>query len=130
MEKVKSYPKLILQFSYTERLEYLKLGDNNVSSPRDISNKFYKSDIWLKVRNDIIIRDCGCDLGVNGMYITGPIIVHHIDPITRFDIINNTFKLIDPDNLICTSIETHNKIHYATYNEPIIERSPNDTILW
>lgn len=128
---MRSYSELILLDNYTDRLEYLKLLDNNVDSPRDISEQFYKSNMWLHIRKTIIDRDYGFDLGVFGLYIDGIKIVHHINPITEHDIIFRTDKLIDPENLITTSIATHNKIHYNTdEKEEWVERTPGDTKLW
>lgn len=117
--------------SYDERLAYLQLFDNNVLSPRHMSEDFYKSKPWLYVRSKVIERDMGFDLGVFGVYIDGPILVHHIDPITEYDIINLTPKLLDLNNLICTSLNTHNKIHYLTRERDVwVERRPGDTKLW
>lgn len=131
MEYIRSYSEASKLQSYLERLNYFILGDNNVSSPRDISNEFYKSDVWLKTRHNIITRDFGCDLGITKLYIEGPVLVHHINPIDRYDIINMTDKLLDPDNLICTSLKTHNKIHYAKkQNGNYVERRKGDTLLW
>lgn len=87
------------------------------------------------VRNYVIVRDDGCDLGCLDRRITGRIYIHHINPITKEDIINGNFsKLLDPDNLICVSMETHNAIHYGSFDnlpkDNIIERKPNDTCPW
>lgn len=87
--------------------------------------------MWEHVRNQIIQRDMGFDLGVFGVYINGPVFVHHINPINESDIIYQTGRLTDPENLITTSLDTHNKIHYNTEEkEEWIERKPGDTILW
>lgn len=128
---MRSYSELIKLESYDERLKYLKLLDNNATSPRHMSMEFYKSDIWLTVRQQIIDRDLGFDLGVFGVYIDGSMIVHHINPINESDIIFQTSKLLDPENLITTSGSTHNLIHYNTVVEDKwVERKPGDTILW
>lgn len=128
---MKNYSELILLESFDERLEYLKLLDNNVSSPRHMSRDFYKSYTWLSIRDQIINRDLGFDLGVFGVYIEGPILVHHINPITEYDITHQTAKLLDPENLISSSGNTHNKIHYDTKEkEQWVERTPGDTKLW
>ena len=127
----KSYSELITFNSYAERLEYLKLLDNNATSPRHISGRFYKSRLWLDLRDTIIKRDLTFDLGIFGMYIDGPIFVHHINPISEEDIINLTSKLLDPENLICTSLTTHNAIHYKQKVKDVyVERTAGDTILW
>ncbi len=128
---MKSYSELIKLKSFNERLAYLQLFDNNVKSPRHISGDFYKSHMWLTIRESIIDRDLGFDLGVFGVYIDGPVYVHHINPIEEHDIIYLTRKLTDPENLITTSGNTHNIIHYRTkVEEKWVERKPGDTILW
>ena len=128
---MRSYSELILLDNYTDRLDYLKLLDNNVDSPRDISEQFYKSNMWLYIRKTIIDRDYGFDLGIFGLYIDGVKMVHHINPITEHDILYRTDNLINPENLITTSISTHNKIHYNTdEKEEWVERTPGDTKLW
>lgn len=126
----RSYSEMMQYGSYQERLEYLKLLDGNVSSPRHISEEFYKSDMWRFIRDNVIGRDVRFDLGIFGMYINGPVYVHHIDPITEYDILNLTPKLISMDNLVCTSLDTHNAIHYKPKKEEYIEREPGDTIFW
>ena len=128
---MKSYSEVIKLESFDERLEYLKLLDNNVKSPRHMSMRFYKSSWWETVRQQIISRDLGFDLGVFGVYIDGPMIVHHINPIDEYDIINMTDKLLNPENLITVSDNTHNKIHYNQKEKEVwVERKPGDTKLW
>lgn len=128
---MRSYSELIKLPSFSERLEYLKLFDNNALSPRHMSEQFYRSKTWKTIRSIIIERDLGFDLGVFGVYINGPMIVHHINPIEESDIIYQTKKLLDPENLILTSINTHNIIHYNNVvKEEWVERTPGDTILW
>lgn len=128
---MKSYSEMMTLPSYEERLEYLKLLDNNATSPRHMSEQFYKSHIWRTLRKQIIARDLGFDLGVTGVYIDGIVIVHHIEPIDENDIIFQTQKLLDPENLISTSIKTHNKIHYNQEERSVwVERTPGDTKLW
>lgn len=126
----KSYLEVMKFSEYTDRLEYLKLLDNNAASPRHMSIEFYKSEIWKQIRNQVIRRDRRFDLGIFGLYIDGPVFVHHINPISEEDIINRTTKLTSLDNLICTSLNTHNAIHYRAEQEQYIERQPGDTILW
>ena len=128
---MRTYSELITLDSFSERLEYLKLLDNNVTSPRHMSSEFYKSDLWKLVRKDIMDRDLGFDLGIFGAYIVGTTYVHHINPITEFDIIHQTDKLLNPENLITTSGNTHNLIHYNTQEKEVwVERQPGDTKLW
>lgn len=128
---MKSYSELIAITSFQERLEYLKLLDNNATSPRHMSEQFYKSHTWRSIRKMIIDRDLRLDLGVSGVYIDGIVIVHHINPIDENDIVYQTRKLLDPENLITTSLNTHNLIHYnQEVRETWVERTPGDTKLW
>lgn len=128
---MKSYSELIKINSFQERLEYLKLLDNNATSPRHMSEQFYKSHTWRILRKQIIDRDLRFDLGCNGVYIKDTAIVHHINPINEHDIIYQTRKLLDPDNLITTSVHTHNLIHYNREVKDVwVERTPGDTKLW
>jgi hypothetical protein len=127
----RSYSELILIPTFTERLEYLKLLDNNVESPRHMSGSFFKSGVWLTTRQQVIDRDLGFDLGIFGVYIDGPMYVHHINPINELDIRHRTTRLLDPNNLITVSMNTHNAIHYKqTEKERWVERRPGDTKLW
>lgn len=128
---MRSYTELIKLSSYEERLDYLKLLDNNATSPRHMSGGFYRSFAWKQVRDYIIARDLGFDLGVFGVYIVGPMMIHHINPICEDDIRYQTKKLLDPENLILTSGHTHNLIHYNSKpRETWVERRPGDTKLW
>ena len=116
--------------SFGDRLNYLRLWDKPYVSPRSISNPFYKHPLWLQTRKEILRRDAGCDLGVLGVYIDGPITVHHINPLTDEDIENWSDKLLDPENLICVSAFTHGQIHYKQVEELQIGRTAGDTKLW
>lgn len=128
---MKTYSNLISLPSFQERLDYLKLLDNNATSPRHMSEQFYKSHTWRTLRKQIIERDLAFDLGCIGTYIEDKIIVHHINPISESDIVYQTQKLLDPENLITTSLNTHNKIHYnQEVREAWVERTPGDTKLW
>lgn len=128
---MRSYSELIKLESFEERLTYLKLLDNNITSPRHMSRDFYTSHIWKTVRKQIIERDLGFDLGVFGVYIEGPMLVHHINPINENDIIFQTAKLLDPENLVTTSNHTHNLIHYNKKEKDVwVERIPGDTKPW
>lgn len=99
-------------------------------------NRFYKSKVWLELRERIIKRDLACDLGVPNLFIDvdkpgESIIVHHINPISVEDFENGSDLLLDPNNLITVSASTHNTIHYSTVeHEEYIERAPGDTKLW
>lgn len=128
---MKSYEEMLYFQTFEERLEYLKLLDNNVSSPRHISEAFYKSHLWQTVRKQVIFRDMSFDLGVFGVYIPDKVLVHHINPIDESDIRNLSPKLTDLNNLITVSIDTHNKIHYnSVVKENWVERRPGDTKFW
>lgn len=128
---MKSYSELLSFDSFEDRLNYLKLLDNNATSPRHMSMQFYQSNLWKQVRQQIINRDMGFDLGVFGIYIPGTVFVHHINPINENDIIYRTDRLLNPENLITTSNDTHNLIHYNTVlKEEWVERKPGDTKLW
>lgn len=132
----KSYNELIELTTFQERLEYLYIGDmighETFGNARWLNQKFYKSSEWQRVRDAIIIRDLGCDLGVDGCYLRKRnILVHHINPITEEDIVNRNPVLFDPNNLICASLQSHNYIHYGTRMDKLpIERSKNDTCPW
>ena len=136
MSKDKCYSDLMKLNSYDDRLEYLKtrnkVGYETFGCKRILNQQFYKSDMWKKTKRDIIIRDCGNDLGIEGMEIIGSIYVHHIVPITYDDLsTKNWNKLLSPENLICVSLTTHNKIHYSIKSKAsVIERAPGDTKLW
>lgn len=127
----RSYSELIKLPSFTERLEYLKLLDNNVDSPRHMSEAFYKSEAWRTIRQQVIDRDCGFDLGVFGVYISDKVLVHHMNPINESDILYRTNRLTNLDNLITVSLRTHNLIHYKNeVEDKWVERRPGDTKLW
>lgn len=116
--------------TYDERIAYLQLWGIPHTSPRSVSQAFYKNRTWLDVRESIIKRDMGSDLGMFGVYIYGPILVHHINPIDQHDIEQWSEKLFDPENLVSTSISTHNRIHYVPEVAPYVTRQPGDTKLW
>lgn len=126
--------------TFKERFEYLKLngavGSETFGSFRYLNQTLYQhSPRWKKVRREVILRDNGCDLGVEGVPINGPIFVHHINPLSKGDILKDSFDLYNPDNLICCSRRTHNALHYGGSDpdipdtEPIV-RTPNDTCPW
>lgn len=128
---IRSYEEMLRFDSFEDRLAYLQLFDNNVLSPRHMSEEFYKSKIWLYTRDRVIERDMGFDLGVFGVYIPDRVMVHHINPITEADIINMSPLVLDMNNLITSSLNTHNKIHYKTKEKEVwVERRPGDTKLW
>lgn len=133
----KSYSELITLKTYEERFEYLKLdgsvGAETFGSARHLNQMFYSSDEWKAVRRDIIIRDNGCDLAISDRQMDRYILIHHINPITKEDILNRDPKLFDPENLICVSKLTHDAIHYGSSDILIttpVERTKNDTCPW
>lgn len=137
MTTIKTYSELRRLLTFEERLDYLKLNgsvcEDTFGFDRYLNQKFYRSREWLAVRDQVIIRDCGCDLGVDGYTIFGKILIHHMNPITVSDIQSVSDYLLDPEYLICTTHRTHNAIHYGDSSliatEPI-ERSKYDTCPW
>lgn len=131
MALLRSYKELVLLDNFHDRFDYLFLGDNEKNSVHDISNPFYKSKAWLSLREDIIIRDSASDIGIIELPINDRILVHHINPVTRnalerFD----ESILLNPNNLITVSYETHNRIHYLKQKDSYVERRPGDTKPW
>lgn len=134
---MRTYSELILLPTFEERYEYLKIGGQvfkeTFGSDRYLNQLFYKDPEWLSVRDKVIIRDCGRDLAIEGRELNSHIIVHHMNPITKDDIVNRTDLLLNPEYLICTSKRTHDAIHYSDSNllitDPIIRRK-NDTCPW
>lgn len=138
MNKIRTYSELITIPTYKERFNYLKLdglvGKETFGYDRYINQQLYQHNPrWKSVRDKVIIRDNGCDLGVEGYEIFGKIIVHHMNPITMDDIINDRDWIYDPEYLICTVHNTHNAIHYGDEKQLItapIVRTKNDTCPW
>lgn len=133
----KSYSELIKFPSFEERLAYLKLdgtiGEETFGFKRWANQQLYHSSKWLKFRDKVIIRDCGCDLAVSGYEIYGSVLIHHLNPVTYDDILNLSPCLFDFDNVILTCLDTHNAIHYGNDSliiKSTVERSPNDTCPW
>ena len=133
----RSYRELRRISDFRDRFKYLALhgevGRETFGFDRYLNQQFYKSSEWRQARNDVIVRDNGCDLGVESRPIVGKILVHHINPLTPDDIIHSTDYLCDPDNLICCTIRTHNAIHFGDESllpKPFVERQQGDTKLW
>lgn len=134
---VRTYSELIKIPTFLERFKYLKLngkvGVDTFGFDRYLNQTFYRSYEWKRLRNDIIVRDMGCDLGLEGYDIFDKILVHHMNPIGPDDIIHRSDYLLDPEFLICTSKLTHDAIHYGDeqilYQDPVI-RTPGDTCPW
>lgn len=135
--KIRTYSELIMYDSFLDRFRYLKLegrvGRDTFGFDRYLNQILYNCDEWKEARRFVIIRDNGCDLGIEGRDINKGIIVHHMNPITIEDVKNRNPKIFDPEFLITTKLRTHNAIHYGNENAITtgpVERRPNDTILW
>ena len=135
---IRTYSELSKLASFKERFAYLQLngtvGTDTFGFDRWLNQKFYRSREWKRLRDEIIIRDNGCDLGIEGFEIHGRIYIHHMNPILQKDILDQTDLLLNPDFLICCTLETHNAIHYGDDSilssiEPVM-RTRNDTCPW
>ena len=135
---IRIYSEMILLPTFIERFRYLQLGGQvgveTFGYDRYLNQILYRTAEWKRFRNEIIVRDNGCDLGCEGYDIIGQkILVHHINPISVEDVLRRDPKVFDPENAITTILNTHNAIHYGDESllvtEPI-ERKPNDTCLW
>ncbi len=133
----RSYSELIRIPTFMERYRYLQLhgivGDSTFGFDRYINQAFYTSSVWRQLRSRIIVRDEGCDLGIPDRPIGGTIYIHHINPITLEMFEDDDPLLYDEDNLICTSRDTHQAIHYGDTSLLIPDyspRTPGDTKLW
>ena len=134
---IRTYSELITLPTFEERFKYLQLngqvGKDTFGFDRYINQNFYRSLEWKRVRDKVILRDNGCDLGVEGYEIHGRILIHHMNPITIKDIESMSEYLLNPEYLISTVHNTHNAIHYGDESLLItapIERRKNDTCLW
>ena len=152
--KVRCYKELSRLKTFDERFNYLKLGGEvgkeTFGFDRYLNQALYHTEVWRKIRRDVIIRDEGCDLGdpdrpidvsrewktIDGQKSkrSSPIIIHHMNPITLEDIRSGDEKVFDPEFLICCSRLTHNAIHYGNidllHGDDLIERKPGDTCPW
>jgi hypothetical protein len=134
----RSYHELARLKTFEERYEYLRLsgmvGQSTFGSDRYLNQALYTSPEWKSFRNRIIIRDNGCDLGIEGRDVLGDrIIIHHINPLTVEDVENRSPVIFDPDNVVCVSHNTHQAIHYGDQSllqKDPVERTPNDTCPW
>ena len=134
---IRTYSELITLPTFEERYRYLKLsgrvGEDTFGFDRYLNQIFYKSQEWLDVRDYVIVRDGGCDLGMPDREIFGKILVHHMNPIRQEDILRRSKWLLDPEYLICTIKNTHDAIHYGDESLLILaptERKKNDTCPW
>lgn len=134
---IRTYTELMKLPTFKERFLYLKLNgkvaEETFGFDRYLNQQFYKSSEWLELRDRIIIRDNGCDLGIPDREIYKRIIIHHMNPITKYDIINRTDILLNPEYMISTMKRTHDAIHYGDesllYDMPV-ERTKHDTCPW
>lgn len=138
---IRTYSELISYSSFLDRYHYLKLSSNigleTFGFDRWLNQTFYRSAEWKSVRREVILRDSdgdnALDLGCDGFKIPGRVLIHHMNPISKLDIVDRSDILLNPEYLICCSHKTHNAIHFG--NESLlavdfVERSPNDTCPW
>lgn len=137
MTYTRSYGELRLIEGYEDRFDYLQLGGEvggrTFGSERYLNQSFYKSRDWKQVRQAVIARDNGFDMGHPDFPILGHILVHHINPLTVEEVEQGADSLFDMNNLVCVSHKTHNAIHYGNREllpKPYLERKPGDTKLW
>lgn len=137
MTSIKTYSELITLPTFEERFRYLQLngrvGEDTFGFDRYLNQNFYRSAEWKRIRDQVIVRDNGCDLGIEDRAIHGRILIHHMNPISEKDILRATDILMNPEYLICVTHNTHNAIHYGDEDlltkGPVI-RTPNDTCPW
>lgn len=134
---IKTYSELIKLKTFEERYKYLQLGGavgkDTFGYDRYLNQQFYKTTEWRRLRDELIVRDNGCDLAMSGYELYGRIYLHHMNPVSKDDVLNRTEYLTNPEYLICTSFNTHNAIHYGDESLLVtvpIERSANDTCPW
>jgi hypothetical protein len=137
MTKIRSYKELRQLKTFEERYEYLSLkgivGSSTFGFYRWLNQGFYKSRQWQIARNHVIVRDNGCDLGIEGYEIHSGLLVHHMNPMMLEDIVHGEEDILNPDYLITTSLQTHNAIHFGDESllpRGPIERKKGDTKLW
>lgn len=134
---IKTYSEMSELETFEERFEYLKLGGyvgrETFGYDRYLNQRFYRSREWKLVRQHVIARDLGCDLGIDGYEIHYRVLIHHMNPITPKDIVHKDLDILDPEYLITTTHNTHNAIHYGDEDilpAQLIVRAPGDTKLW
>jgi hypothetical protein len=135
--KLRTYSELRRIPTFEERFAYLDLrgqvGEATFGSNRWFNQRFYRSREWRHVRDFVIVRDNGCDLGIPDYGIHGRILIHHMNPVTMEDLAHGTALVLDPEYLITTTHRTHNAIHYGDDSllpQQVVERKPGDTKLW
>lgn len=138
MRHDRTFTELSKLKTFDERFRYLmlsgKIGIETFGYDRYLNQVLYRSPQWKTLRDKIIIRDNGSDLGLEDYPIDGKVIIHHMNPITIDDVLDSSSDIFNPEYLICVSHKTHNALHYGYKDYPesltIIERKPNDTIPW
>lgn len=137
MTRIRTYSELSRLETFEERFQYLSLegsvGAHTFGFDRWINQEFYTSREWKDVREDVIVRDQACDLGVVGYEIEARLVIHHMNPVLPNDIEDGEEWILDPEFLITTTHRTHNAIHYGDeglLRKPFVERTPGDTKLW
>lgn len=137
MSKIRTYTEMSRLATFEERFRYLttggKVGEMTFGGSRFLNQDFYRSTEWKRIRDSVIVRDNGCDLGILDRPIHGRIMIHHLVPITKEDLFFRTDFLLNPEYMICVSHRTHNAIHYGSEDSLLkdyVPRSPNDTCPW
>lgn len=133
----KRYSELSRLHTFEDRFDYLKLGgsvgESTFGFDRYINQDFYRTAAWRSARREVILRDRGCDLGIEGREIHVDLLVHHMNPMSHTDILHGLDWIVDPEYLITTTKNTHNAIHYGDASKltrQYVERQPGDTKLW
>lgn len=133
----KSYSEMAQYGTFEERFEYLKLGGgvgrSTFGFDRYINQRFYASYEWQRIRDHILVRDNGCDLGIPGYEIHVNPLIHHMNPMDVNDILHREAWILDPEFLVLTTMQTHNNIHFGVsklFPKVVTERTPSDTKLW
>ena len=134
---IRTYTDLLKRRSFLDRFNYLKVpghvGEDLFGYDRYLNQQFYRSAEWKRIRDQVIIRDNGCDLGVEGHTIFRRLLIHHMNPVTIDDVVSRSRYLLDPEFLICVDETTHNALHFSDETllpSPPIDRRPNDTCPW
>ena len=133
----RSYSQMIQRNTFADRYNYLRLrgsvGRETFGFDRYLNQRFYRSIEWKRMRDHVIARDNGCDLAVPDHEIYDKILIHHMNPMVEVDIVHANEDILNPEYLVCTSLRTHNAIHYGDSSNLLLlppERRPGDTRLW
>lgn len=135
--KIRTYSELIRLPTFEDRFRYLSegglIGDQTFGGSRFLNQDFYRSVNWKRIRDIVIVRDCSCDLAIQDRPIHDRVVIHHMVPLRKDDIVNQSEFLLDPEYLVCVSYRTHNAIHYGSdksIQKDYTPRRPNDTCPW